>query len=88
MTEALFWRNGERMTLCVVQNLDRKATIDSFGAVQGVADDARLKLKLSFAVPVKGLVNERTGKALGEGRDFEDDYAPWEANVYSYLLTP
>lgn len=84
MTEGIFWRNSDRMTLCVLQNLDRHAVIDGFGATQGNLGDARLKLKLSFASPVKGLTNERTGKALGNGRDFEDDYAPWEANVYTY----
>jgi hypothetical protein len=33
---------------------------------------------------VKDLKNERSGKSLGDGRAFEDDFAPWEANVYSY----
>jgi hypothetical protein len=84
MTEAIFWKNQDKMTLCVVQNLERKAVIDGFGATQGTTGDAKLKLKLSFAAPVKGLMNERTGKALGNGRDFEDEYAPWEANVYTY----
>jgi hypothetical protein len=84
VTEAIFWKNQDKMTLCVVQNLERKAVIDGFGATQGTTGDAKLKLKLSFAAPVKGLTNERTGKALGNGRDFEDEYAPWEANVYTY----
>ncbi len=84
MTEAITWRNGDRLTLCVLQNLDRRAAIDDFGATEGATGDAAQKLKISFATPVKGLINERTGKAMGDGREFEDDYAPWEANVYTY----
>ena len=29
--ESIFWKNQDKITLCVVQNLDRRATIDSFG---------------------------------------------------------
>jgi hypothetical protein len=84
MTEGIFWKNGDRMTLCVVQNLDRRATIDSFGTTQGGTGDQAVTLKLGFTQPVKGLTNERTGKVLGDGREFEDAYLPWEANVYTF----
>jgi len=84
VTESIFWKNGNRMTLCVVQNLDRKAEIDSFGATQGNLGEGALKVKLSFAVEAKSLVNERTGRAMGDGKSFEDDFTPWEANVYTY----
>ena len=33
---------------------------------------------------VRGLVNERTGSKLGDGQDFEDDWRPREANIYSF----
>lgn len=84
MTEALYWRNGDRITMCIVQNLDRRASIDNFGGVQGTTGEAAKRLKISFSSPVKRLVNERTGKTLGDGKTFEDDYTPWEANVYTY----
>ena len=83
-TEAIFWKNPDRMTLCILKNQDRKASIDGFGSAQGSLGDGRIKLKLSFAKAVKDLRNERTGKTLGDGRDFEDELTPWEANVYSY----
>jgi hypothetical protein len=83
-TEALFWKNGDSTTLCVVKNLGRKATIDSFGSMDEGLGAGGVKLKLSFAAPVKELKNERTGKDLGAGTDFEDDFTPWEANVYTY----
>jgi hypothetical protein len=83
-TESIFWKNPDRMTLCILKNQDRKASIDGFGSAQGTLGDGRIKLKLTFAKAVRDLKNERTGKALGDGRDFEDDLTPWEANVYSY----
>jgi hypothetical protein len=84
MTEAIFWMNGDRTTLCVVQNLDRKARIDGFGAVEGDLHGGPVLLKLAFASPVKDLVNERSGRRLGDGTRFEDSYTPWEANVYTF----
>ncbi|MBI3830665.1 MAG: beta-galactosidase trimerization domain-containing protein [Planctomycetes bacterium] len=82
-TESIFWKNGDKITLCVLKNISRAATISSFGASGNLAD-GKVKLKLSFAAAVKDLKNERTGKALGSGKDFDDEFAPWEANVYTY----
>lgn len=82
--EAIFWKNPDRMTVCVIKNQDRKASVDSFGATQGALGDGRVKLRLSFAQEIKDLKNERTGKTLGDGREFEDEWIPWEANVYTY----
>ena len=84
MTEALFWRNGARTTVCVLKNLDRAAAIDGFGDTKGGIGEARARLTLRFATALKGLRNERTGKELGDGASFEDDFTPWEANVYSF----
>ncbi|HLY74167.1 MAG TPA: alpha-amylase family protein [Planctomycetota bacterium] len=82
--EILTWRNPDRMTLCILKNLDRKASIDGFGSAEGALGDGKIRLKLSFAHPVKDLKNERTGKTLGDGLEFEDEWTPWEANVYTY----
>ncbi|HEY3322722.1 MAG TPA: alpha-amylase family protein [Planctomycetota bacterium] len=81
--EALFWKNGEKTTLCVLKNLDRRASISDFGATKDGLGEASVKLGLSFAAPVKNLKNERTGKVLGDGKEFEDAFVPWEANVYT-----
>ena len=83
-TEAIFWKNPDRMTLCILRNLDRKASIDGFGSAQGSLGDGKIPLKLSFATAVKDLRNERTGRVLGDGRTFDDELTPWEANVYTY----
>ena len=82
--ESIFWKNKDRTTLCVVHNIDRRAAIDGFGDLTDELGQGSVKLKLAFARPVKDLKNERTGKPLGDGRSFEDDFVPWEANVYSY----
>jgi hypothetical protein len=82
--EPIFWKNGDRITLCVLHNIDRRASIDGFGDLSGELGEGSVKLKLSFAKAVKDLKNERSGKSLGNGRDFEDDFVPWEANVYTY----
>lgn len=84
LAESVFWKNGDKITLCVIRNISRSAKIDGFGDAGSVAEGGVVKLKLSFAQPVKGLKNERTGKDLGNGKDFEDDWTPWEANVYTY----
>lgn len=82
--EAIFWKNGARMTLCIVKNVERKAAIDEFGTTGEDVGQGKGKIKLTFARPVKELKNERTGKVLGAGREFEDEFTPWEANVYTY----
>lgn len=84
LIESLFWKNGKRTTVCVVKNIDRAATINSFGDIKGGIGEAAVQIKLEFAKPVKDLKNERTGKAMGAGKTFTDTFVPWEANVYSY----
>ncbi len=82
--ETLRWKHGERTTLCVVKNIDRAATIDSFGATSDAMGDAAVAMTLRFVKPLKDLVNERTGAKLGNGAQFSDQFTPWQANVYSY----
>lgn len=82
--EPIFWKNGERITLCLIHNMERTFSVDDFGDVKGGLGKEKQKLKLAFAKPVKDLKNERTGKALGSGKEFEDEFTPWEANVYTY----
>ena len=84
-TEAIFWKNPDRMTLCIVKNPDRRASIDGFGSAHGTLGDGKIALKLTFARGVRDLRNERTGKVLGDGTVFEDEFTPWEANVYTYV---
>jgi hypothetical protein len=82
--ESLLWKNGDRTTLCIVRNIDRRASIDAYGDLADELGQGSIKLKFSFSQDVKGLKNERSGKLLGDGRAFEDDFVPWEANVYTF----
>ncbi|MCW8130460.1 MAG: beta-galactosidase trimerization domain-containing protein [Planctomycetota bacterium] len=82
--EPIFWKNGEKITLCLIRNISRSAKIDGFGDAGSVSEGGKAKIKLTFAKAVKGLKNERTGKELGDGASFEDEFTPWEANVYTY----
>lgn len=84
LIETVFWKNGARTTVCVIKNIDRSATINSFGDVKGGIGDAAVKIKLVFAKPVRDVRNERTGAVLGTGTSFTDTFVPWEANVYSF----
>ncbi|MCZ7647177.1 MAG: beta-galactosidase trimerization domain-containing protein [Planctomycetota bacterium] len=84
MVETLFWKNGEKTTFCVIRNIERKASITGFGSSEGDVGDGAVKLTFTFAKAVKGLKNERTGKELGDGAEFSDDWTPWEANVYTF----
>ncbi|MGC4002100.1 MAG: hypothetical protein QM811_02695 [Pirellulales bacterium] len=67
-----------------MQNLDRSAKIDGFGTVKTAWDAGPQTIRLTFARPIKDLVNERTGQRLGDGAAFDDRFTPWEANVYTY----
>ena len=83
-TESIFWKNGDRTTLCIVRNIDRRASIDGYGDLADDVGQGSVKLKFSFTKAVQGLKNERSGKVLGDGLAFEDAFVPWEANVYTY----
>jgi len=82
MIEALWWRRRDGMRyLAVVKNPVRRATVSSFGKIEG-ASFAPEKIALEFREPVRDLVNLRTGKHLGSGAKFTDTFNPCEANVY------
>lgn len=83
-TEPIFWKNGDKITFCVISNLKLGASDTSMGDVSGELGNGKVKLKVTFAKAVKGLKNERTGKVLGDGASFEDEFTPWEANVYTF----
>jgi hypothetical protein len=79
--ECIYRGNGPRTTLCVLANQLHTATISSFNVE---VDDQPRTLTLVFDKPVKDLKNERTGKALGNGRKFKFEFKPWEASVFSF----
>ncbi len=85
ITQCLYWKvAGGKMALCLIKNLFRSAQIDAAGETQGNISSEPTKIRLVFASAVKGLKNERTGKVLGDGREFEDTWTTCEANVYTF----
>ncbi len=85
ITQCLYWKvGGNRTALCLVKNLFRSAQIDAAGQTQGNISSETTKIRLVFAKAVKGLKNERTGKVLGDGKEFEDTWVTCEANVYTF----
>lgn len=84
LTESIMWKKGEKMVLCVFKNINVGANVNAAAATKGDLGSGQVKLGLTFARPVKDLKNERTGKALGNGKTFEDTFTTYEANVYSF----
>jgi hypothetical protein len=85
ITQCLYWKvGGSKTVLCLVKNLFRSARIDAAGETTGRISSERTKIRLVFARPVKGLKNERSGKVLGDGSEFEDVWTTCEANVYTF----
>ena len=85
ITQCLYWKvGGGKTALCLVKNLFRSAQINAAGQTQGNISNEPVKIRLVFANPVKGLKNERTGKVLGSGKEFEDTWVSCEANVYTF----
>lgn len=83
MCERLFWQRAGRTYLFLVRNPVRMARVDGAGSVDGLAESGPIPIELEFRSPVRDLRNERTGKALGSGRRFADQWVPYEAGVYS-----
>lgn len=85
ITQTLYWKlaNG-RTAVILVKNLFRSAKINAAGETQGTLSNEPMPIKLRFAKPVKNLRNERTGKLLGDGQEFQDTWVTCEANVYSF----
>jgi hypothetical protein len=85
ITQCLYWKvAGGRTALCLVKNLFRSAQIDAAGETVGRITSEPTRIRLVFASPVKHLKNERTGKDLGNGGEFEDTWTTCEANVYTF----
>jgi hypothetical protein len=80
--EAIFWDNNGVTTLCVLSNFLHAATISSFSV--DVGNEKTLNVKIKFAEPVKGLKNERTGEALGDGDAFSFAFTPSQAGVLTF----
>jgi hypothetical protein len=83
VNEALFWKNGKIYYLCIVKNLSRYGgdMENGFGRLDGLKNEDTV-IELTFNKRVEKIINLRTGKALGKGSKFTDEFKDYEANIY------
>jgi len=82
--EATCWRKGDRVYLFVVQNA--RVTGNSFGGGGTAGLESRVvPITVEFPAPVKDVIDERTGRRLGDGRTFRFDFNTVEAVFFSHL---
>ena len=73
MTEATYWERAGRLYLCVVKNPLRLGEAEPDVGVK----EGTVRLTVLFDRPQSDVVDERTGKALGDGVRFE---VPWKTD--------
>jgi hypothetical protein len=78
--ESLLWRNANRYCLALLKNPGDAP--ESLTVIEQAPGEITVKLQL----PVRGIRNVRTGKVLGDGSVFTDQFTPWEANLYEFSL--
>ena len=81
--ETTSWRQGTRTILFLIDNKTVAATDVGGGSAVGLATDT-IPVTLAFAKPVKNVLDERTGKALGAGNEFPMQWKKNEACVISF----
>lgn len=86
--ETTYWKlpNGREL-LFVGLNPEIRGTSLGGGNSVGLKSD-RLSVKLRFTSTISDARDERTGRSLGEGREFELSWKQNEAIVLSYLAQP
>jgi hypothetical protein len=85
--EATYWSKNGRTWVFVVQNVPMTGDEEGGGQRTGPAV-AKTRIDIEFAGSVKGMVNERTGAKLGDGRKFTADFDASEAAFVSFEGAP
>ncbi len=75
MIEALFWKNGEDLFLGLIKNPTDMVNDP------GTPDAEPIRITIQFKNEV-ALFDMKNQKSLGRGKEFSDDFNPWEANLY------
>jgi len=81
--EVTYWTKGDRTYLFVLQNAEVSGGAQGGGGVEGLRTRP-IPITLTFATPVRGLVDERTGKRHGDGATFRLRFNPVEAIFLSH----
>ena len=85
--EITYWSKKGRTFLFVVQNAEVTGTALGGGGAKGLIEK-KVSLTVKFEKPVRDLVNERTGRKLGDGKSFSFDFNPVEALLLSFKGKP
>ncbi|HEY0514529.1 MAG TPA: beta-galactosidase trimerization domain-containing protein [Thermoanaerobaculia bacterium] len=85
--EATYWSKGGRTFVFVLQNVPVASRSTGGGGAVGLAE-GDLQIEVLLAAPVAGVRDERTGRALPDGRSFSFRIAATEAVLLSFAGTP
>ena len=89
MLETIYWKNGERHFLGLVKNPTERKELKTVGQtfeVQGI-NGHEVEIRLEFKEPIREIINLRTNKRLGPGQMFQDNFKPWEGNLYEVIYS-
>ena len=81
--EVTYWRKGDRTLVFIVQNVPMTGGMFGGGGAKGIATGRR-RISVQFAAPVEDVIDERTGRQLGDGRRFSLEWNPTEAVFLSF----
>jgi hypothetical protein len=81
--EVTYWTRGGRTYLFVVQKTPTGGD-PSGGNWASQLLDEEIPIAIEFATPARGVIDERTGKTLGDGRVFKLPFKTLEAVLLSY----
>jgi hypothetical protein len=82
--ESLFWKKEKKNVLCIFRNLSQGSSITGDEVVDGTLGIQKIKVTVKLKDAVKNFKNERTGKILGDGQQFEVEFLPFEAGIFSF----
>ncbi len=85
--EVTYWSSGARTYVFVVQNIPLGGSEAGGPMTEGPAA-GEMPLDIEFAAPVKNVINERTGAALGDGAKFTLPFNTVEAVFLSFEGPP
>jgi len=85
--EVTYWSKDGRTLCFVLQNAEVTGSSVGGGGVEGLTGKKQA-ITVKLAQPVKGLIDERAAKPLGEGTTFSFSFNPAEAVFFSFAGQP
>jgi len=85
--EVTYWSKGGRTLLFVVQNAAVTGSSQGGGGAEGLVQET-MPMEVEFSAPVRDVIDERTGKRLGDGSRFRFEFRTAEAVFLSFRGEP